>query len=77
MDCGQLMLRLDLDCFGPYFVAQPSEKAPILDHTGENVWPNQASSRRWIIPVRIQTAIFGSRRLSPAPAQAGRPCYQL
>ena len=37
MDCGQLMLRLDLDLFRPYYAAQPSESALIFDQTGENI----------------------------------------
>jgi len=37
MDCGHLMLRLDLDFCGPYFAVQPSEMAPIFNQTGENV----------------------------------------
>jgi hypothetical protein len=37
VDCGHLMLRLDLDFFGPYFAAQPSERGSMLDQTGENV----------------------------------------
>ena len=37
MDCGHLMLRLDLDFFRPYFAARPPDMIPVLDQTGENV----------------------------------------
>jgi hypothetical protein len=37
VECGHLMLRLDLDYFGPYFSVQPSESTTIFDQTGENV----------------------------------------
>ena len=47
---------------------------PDLSGVWVGVWGRPGAS---LIPSCIQRAMFGSRRLEPAPAQARRLCYRL